>query len=292
MDRPSFAIYDASAGSGKTYALVKEYLKIILTSKKDDAYRNILAITFTNKAVHEMKSRIVGSLSEFVKEEPSSKAEVLIMDLVSETKLPREKIKTKSKQIIKHIIHNYAAFDISTIDKFTHKVIRAFAHDLNLPMTFEVSLDSENLLTEAVDAIIDQAGEEDVLTNLLVDFTMEKTDDDKSWDISREIFETGRLILNENNRNEITSFENKSISDFLISKKKLGEACKVLESENSQLAQEAVGLIDKNAIDLKSFSGGHFPNHLQSIIKGNFNPRNKTYHEFELEMILKVKVEK
>ena len=59
MDRPSFAIYDASAGSGKTYALVKEYLKIILTSKKDDAYRNILAITFTNKAVHEMKSRIV-----------------------------------------------------------------------------------------------------------------------------------------------------------------------------------------------------------------------------------------
>jgi ATP-dependent exoDNAse (exonuclease V) beta subunit len=281
MNRPSFAIYDASAGSGKTYALVKEYLKIILTSKKDDAYRNILAITFTNKAVHEMKSRIVGSLSEFVKEEPSSKAEVLMMDLVTETKLSREKIKTKSKQIIKHIIHNYAAFDISTIDKFTHKVIRAFAHDLNLPMTFEVSLDSENLLTEAVDAIIDQVGEEDMLTNLLVDFTMEKTDDDKSWDISREIFETGRLILNENNRNEITFFENKSISDFLISKKKLGEACKVLEGENSQLAKEVVAILEKNTIDLKSFSGGHFPNHLQSIIKGNFNPRNKTYHEFD-----------
>ena len=214
MNRPSFAIYDASAGSGKTYALVKEYLKIILTSKKDDAYRNILAITFTNKAVHEMKSRIVGSLSEFVKEEPSSKAEVLMMDLVTETKLPREKIKTKSKQIIKHIIHNYAAFDISTIDKFTHKVIRAFAHDLNLPMTFEVSLDSENLLTEAVDAIIDQVGEEDMLTNLLVDFTMEKTDDDKSWDISREIFETGRLILNENNRNEITFLKTNQLVIF------------------------------------------------------------------------------
>jgi ATP-dependent exoDNAse (exonuclease V) beta subunit len=71
--------------------------------------------------------------------------------------------KTKSQQIIKHIIHNYAAFDISTIDKFTHKVIRAFAHDLNLPMTFEVTLDTENLLIEAVDAIIAQAGEDETL---------------------------------------------------------------------------------------------------------------------------------
>jgi ATP-dependent exoDNAse (exonuclease V) beta subunit len=99
MNRPSFAIYDASAGSGKTYALVKEYLKIILTSKKDDAYRNILAITFTNKAVHEMKSRIVGSLSEFVKEEPSSKAEVLMMDLVTETKLSKEEIKQNQSKL-------------------------------------------------------------------------------------------------------------------------------------------------------------------------------------------------
>ena len=281
MDRPSFAIYDASAGSGKTYALVKEYLKIILNSKRDDAYRAILAITFTNKAVHEMKSRIVGNLSEFVKDEPNPKAEVLMMDLVSETKLSREEIKTKSKQIIKHIIHNYAAFDISTIDKFTHKVIRAFAHDLNLPMTFEVVLDSENLLTEAVDAIIDQAGEEDVLTNLLVDFTMEKTDDDKSWDISREIFETGRLILNENNRNEITSFENKSISDFLTSKKKLELACKTLEGENSQLALEMLATIEKNAIDPKSFSGAYFPNHLKSIVAGAYNPKNKKYYNSE-----------
>ena len=174
MERPSFAIYDASAGSGKTYALVKEYLKIILTASKNDAYRNILAITFTNKAVHEMKSRIVGSLSEFAKDEPNTKASDLMQDLYVDTGLSIIKIKIKSQQIIKHIIHNYAAFDISTIDKFTHKVIRAFANDLGLPMTFEVTLDTENLLTEAVDAIIAQAGEDETLTKLLIDFTMEK----------------------------------------------------------------------------------------------------------------------
>ena len=136
MQKPAFSIYDASAGSGKTYTLVKEYLKIILVSKKPDAYRNILAITFTNKAVHEMKSRIVGSLSEFAKDTPSSKVQELMQDVSVDTGLSIIQIKSKAQQIIKHLIHNYAAFDISTIDKFTHKVIRAFAHDLNLPITF------------------------------------------------------------------------------------------------------------------------------------------------------------
>ncbi|SHM80590.1 UvrD-helicase domain-containing protein [Flavobacterium xinjiangense] len=281
MQRPSFSIYDASAGSGKTYALVKEYLKIILVAKKNDAYRNILAITFTNKAVHEMKSRIVGSLSEFAKDEPSSKAQDLMQDLSIDTELSIIQIKTKAQQIIKHIIHNYAAFDISTIDKFTHKVIRAFAHDLGLPMTFEVTLDTENLLVEAVDAIIAQAGEDETLTKLLIDFTMEKTDDDKSWDISREILDTGRLVLNENNRNEITHFQDKSIGEFVEIKKKLGEACKVLEKETVVFAEEALLLIDKNGIDNKSFSAGHFPKHLLSIQEGKFNPKNKTYHEFD-----------
>ncbi|MFH6961307.1 UvrD-helicase domain-containing protein [Flavobacterium plurextorum] len=281
MQSPSFSIYDASAGSGKTYTLVKEYLKIILSSPKNDAYRNILAITFTNKAVHEMKSRIVGSLSEFAKEEPSAKAVDLMEDLSRETGLSIIQIKIKSQSIIKHLIHNYAAFDISTIDKFTHKVIRAFAHDLNLPMTFEVTLDTENLLVEAVDAIIAQAGQDETLTKLLIDFTMEKTDDDKSWDVSREILETGRLVLNENNRNEILHFNDKTIGEFVVIKKKMLALCKDLESENEQFAIEALSLLDGNGIDLKSFSRGTFPNHLESIRDGKFNPRNKTFHEFD-----------
>lgn len=287
MQRPSFSIYDASAGSGKTYALVKEYLKIILVSKKNDAYRNILAITFTNKAVHEMKSRIVGNLMEFTHDNPSQKSIDLMEDLSKDSKLSVSEIKAKSKQIIKHIIHNYAAFDISTIDKFTHKVIRAFAHDLNLPMTFEVTLDTENLLTEAVDAIIAQAGEDDVLTKLLIDFTMQKTDEDKSWDISREILDTGRLLLNENNREEITHFQDKSIAEFIEIKNKVAEACQVINKENSELARSLLALIEKNGIDIKSFAAGHFPNHLNNILVEKFNPKNKTYHEFEDIKIIK-----
>ncbi len=281
MQKTSFSIYDASAGSGKTYTLVKEYLKIILSSNKNDAYRNILAITFTNKAVHEMKSRVVESLSEFAKDNPSEKAQQLMQDIQIETGLSLQNIQAKAKSIIKNLIHNYAAFDISTIDKFTHKVIRAFAHDLNLPITFEVSLDTENLLTEAVDAIIAEAGSNEELTNLLVDFTMEKTDDDKSWDVSREIMETGRLILNENNREEITHFHNKTIAEFVAIKSKLTQLSNELEGETKDQAMLALQLIEQNGIDISSFSRQTLPNHLVSIQQGKFNPKNKMFYTFE-----------
>lgn len=292
MLRPSFSIYDASAGSGKTYALVKEYLKIILTAKSNDAYRNILAITFTNKAVHEMKTRIVDSLSEFAKADTNPKALGLMQHISAETQLSLTDIKRKSQQIIKHIIHNYAAFDILTIDKFTHKIIRAFAHDLNLPITFEVSLDTENLLTEAVDALISRAGEDETLTKLLIDFTMEKTDDDKSWDISREILETGRLILNENSREEIGQFKDKTISEFLAVKSKLSEAAKVLELENIALADRAMHLMESNGIDRKSFSRETFPNHFGYIQRGELKSTHKRFHEFEDVAINKTATDK
>jgi hypothetical protein len=116
---PSPSPYDAP-GSEKTYALVKEYLKIILTAHK--TMPTIFLPLHYQAVLHEMS---VGSLSEFAKDEPSQAD--LMQDLSTDTGLSIIEIKTKSQQIIKHIIHNYAAFDISTIDKFTHK-------DVLLPM--------------------------------------------------------------------------------------------------------------------------------------------------------------
>ena len=276
QQQKSFLIYNASAGSGKTYTLVKEYLKIILLAKSNDAYRHILAITFTNKAVHEMKSRIVGNLTEFAKKNPSSKAQFLMQDLSHDLHpMTPEQIKTKSQQIIKHIIHNYAAFDISTIDKFTHKVIRAFAHDLGLPMTFEVTIENDNLLTEAVDALIARAGEDPVLTKLLVDFTMQKTDDDKSWDISNEIFEVGKLIHNENNHSEIALLKDKTIEEFVEIKTKIQSINTALKAETILLVQKIVNLLQQNKIENSSFAYERFPKHLTYI--SNFDLKYNDY---------------
>ncbi|MBS7786041.1 UvrD-helicase domain-containing protein [Flavobacterium sp. CYK-55] len=281
MKRTSFKIYDASAGSGKTYNLVREYLKIILASDRNDAYRNILAITFTNKAVHEMKNRIVQSLSEFSKEQPSSKMLDLLESLATDLNIEPQRIKQKARQIIRHIIHNYAAFDILTIDKFTHKVIRAFAHDLGLPSTFEVSLDTDELIAEAVDSIIAKAGEENNLTRLLVGFAVEKTDEDKSWDITREIFEIGKLIYSENNRSEIEQLGSIKMEDFTAIKSKLQKSCQEIEQKTVELAGQILGLLQNHEIDLKSFSRGTFPNHIQSIVDRKYNPKNKKYHSID-----------
>ncbi|MDV6169642.1 UvrD-helicase domain-containing protein [Flavobacterium sp. DG1-102-2] len=279
MHKTAFSIYNASAGSGKTYTLVKEYLRILLQSTTDDAYKKILAITFTNKAVQEMKGRIIASLSDFSKDDPSDRGHALMNVLSGETGLSIATIKDKSRAIIKNIIHNYAAFDISTIDKFTHKVIRAFAHDLNLPVSFDVSLETDSLLQEAVDAIIAKAGENEVLTSLLVDFSLDKTDNDKSWDVTYELFETGKLLIDENNRNELHQFKDKSIEEFLFIKEKLKQSVAALEAESMAIANEMFAFMESRGIDLKSFSAGHFPKHIEYIRDGVLINSHKKYFE-------------
>jgi hypothetical protein len=85
--------------------------------------------------------------------------------------------------------------------------------------------------------------------------------------------------LDENHRSEITHFQDKTIADFVEIKKKLVESCKVLK-DNAEFAQAQLNA-ENNGIDLKSFSRGTFPNHLISIRDGKFNPKNKTFHEFD-----------
>lgn len=277
MKKHAFEIYNASAGSGKTYTLVREYLKILLTSKRDDAYKNILAITFTNKAVEEMKTRIVSTLEEFSKDNPDKKAYDMLLDIARQTGMTPKAIQEKSQRIIKNIIHNYASFDISTIDKFTHRVIRSFALDLDLPMSFEVSLDTENLLSEAVDSVIAQAGEDENLTKLLVEFATEKADDDKSWDVTREFLEISKLLTNENNRTEISHFQDKTISDFLKIKHNIFRICKELEDEIISVAQKALKLIEDKHIEFSSFTGSYVPNHIKKIADGNIEIKTTHY---------------
>ncbi|MXN91327.1 AAA family ATPase [Flavobacterium sp. Sd200] len=279
MQKTAFSIYNASAGSGKTFTLVKEYLRILLQSPTDDAYRRILAITFTNKAVEEMKNRIVLNLSDFAKDETSERGLVLMKILAAETGLSIATIKDKSRAIIKNIIHNYAAFDISTIDRFTHKVIRAFAHDLKLSVNFDVSLETDSLLQEAVDAVIAKAGDDEVLTQLLVDFSLDKTDNDKSWDVTHELFNTGRLLVDENNRNELAQFENTTIDDFLLIREKLRQNVEALEAESIALGHQMNDILQANGVDPKSFSRGTFTNHIDYIRNNDLKPTHKKYYE-------------
>ena len=286
METAAFTIYDASAGSGKTYTLTKECLKILFLASTDDAYRKILAITFTNKAVEEMKSRIVSSLYQFSIDDTSDKAMDLLRDVSKDTKLSVATIKDKSKAIIKNIIHNYAAFDISTIDKFTHKVIRTFAQDLDLPPNFEVSLDTDSLLQEAIDLVISKAGEDANLTKLLIEFSKDRTDDDKNWDISAELLKVAQLITNENNAEEIKEMSEKSLDDFGVIKKKLQEEIKQLKGDSAEAGKKVKEYIVSKGASLSSFPK-YFNDHLNNIEKNELKDTQKKYFVPEDIKILK-----
>jgi len=263
-------IYNASAGSGKTYTLVQDYLKILFTSNSLLNFRTILALTFTNKAVGEMKERIIETLKSFsdtsIFEASNSMFETIVNDLHIE---PKE-LHKQSKILLHTMVHNYAAFDISTIDKFNHRLIRTFAHDLKLPVNFEVELDTKTMLSKAVDKLIDMAGSDKELTKILVDFAIEKTDDDKSWDISYDFNTIAELLINENDIPYIEQLKNKTLKDFKILKTNLVLQKKEFETQIHSLANHTLDLITSNGLDYEDFSRKTLPNHFKKASELNF----------------------
>ncbi len=267
----SFKIYNASAGSGKTYTLVKEYLLLLLSSPRQDAYKNILAITFTNKAVGELKSRIVENLHSLSKKDLSLKEQALLKDLSASLQVPEAVVQAKSRDLIKNIIHNYASFEVSTIDGFTHRVLRTFARDLGLPLNFEVELRTDEVLNEAVDRLISKAGKDKALTKVLVSFVLSKTDDDKSWDIARDLFAIAKLLTRETSQKFLEILRSSDIDDF----KNLAEEIKLqqqdLEKEISEVTNSFFDLLETNDLDNSCFSGAYCPKFFLKLQKGDFN---------------------
>ncbi len=177
----SFTVYKSSAGSGKTFTLVKEYLNIVLPAP--EKFRHILAITFTNKAANEMKERIILSLKEIagMKDNPHAKAVKYIVPKLSEfSGLSPQTLAVNAEKVLNSVLHDYSDFAICTIDSFVHRVIRSFAFDLHLPLNFDVEMDTDELISKVVDILISRVGTDEDLTRTLVDFTRSKTDDEKS----------------------------------------------------------------------------------------------------------------
>lgn len=283
MSSNSFTIYNASAGSGKTYALAKVYLKIILASPQN--FRKILAITFTNKAVNEMKHRILNSLFEFSKTTSIEDANPLFNDIVNETNYTFEELPALSKLRLKQILHNYAFFDISTIDKFTHRLIRTFAKDLKIPQNFEVVLDVDLLLQEAVERVISKAGEDPEFTKVLLDFAIEKIEDDRSWDIGFDLLKIGKLIFDENNAEHLKHLQKIELGDFLKLQSHLKKETKNLEKRIVELATAALDVITSSGLDFKDFPRETLPNHFKKIVAGNFTPTQLYNNKLEDNLI-------
>jgi ATP-dependent exoDNAse (exonuclease V) beta subunit len=260
----TFQVYNASAGSGKTFTLVKQYLKVLLTSSDLFMFQKVLAITFTNKAAGEMKERVLSNLEAFAEGDEND----LLKIILSETALEATLIKERSKKILGAILQNYSAFSITTIDSFTHKIIKSFAYDLGLSLNFEVEMDAISLLNEAVDVLISKIGTDKKLTNLLIDYSLDKTDDDKSWDISKDLNDFARVLLNEEDVKHFRALAHKELDDFFDLKNRLQKANKEIEREYEVFGTEVLSFIEASGAQILDFAQrGECPNHFQKLTK-------------------------
>jgi len=272
VQNPStFQVYNASAGSGKTFTLVKEYLKILLQTAESSRFQNILAVTFTNKAAAEMKERVIENLRTFAKPEILKQKSALFTAIENDflennIAVNDVLIHQRAKKILHAILQNYSAFNITTIDSFTYRLIRSFAFDLGLSLNFDVEMDAKSLLNEAVDQLISKIGEDKALTKLLIDFSLQKTDDDKSWDITRELKEIAQILLNENDTIQIQKIQEKRIEDFIDLKNQLFKKQKSLENQFTELGRQGLEFIDNLHIEYKDFYYSQFPKHFQNLV--------------------------
>ena len=217
----NFIIYNASAGSGKTYTLVRNYLIKILSSNDLGRFKKILAVTFTNKAVAEMKERILNSLYHFSQSQISKEHQSMFAEISKELNLNQKDLQQKAQNVLHYLLHNYTAFNVQTIDKFTQSVIRTFAFDLNLNTNFGVELDSKLILEHSVDELLNKVGKDSAITKTILDYMKSNINEDSSWNIKKSLLEISKIILNENDIPHLKLLENKTVVDFNTLKQKL-----------------------------------------------------------------------
>jgi ATP-dependent exoDNAse (exonuclease V) beta subunit len=274
QDPATFQVYNASAGSGKTFTLVKEYLKILLRTSDPKKFQQILAVTFTNKAAAEMKERVIRNLRAFTKEDIFIYKTEMFIKLEEELSIKDTVLNLRAGKVLENILENYSAFNITTIDSFTHRLIRSFAFDLGLSLNFDVEMDAKSLLSEAVDALISKIGEDKELTSILIDFSLGKANEDKSWDITRELNEIAQILLNENDNSHIQKIQEKPIQDFIDLKTNLYKKQKKIEQNFLEIGKEGLELIDGFDIDHKDFYYSQFPKHFLNLCN---NPDNLSF---------------
>ena len=192
-------VYKASAGSGKTFTLAVEYIKHLILNPR--AYRQILAVTFTNKATAEMKERILQQLYGIWKSDPASEA--YLSRIQEELKridggtLDTAEIRQRAGMALQYMLHDYSRFRVETIDSFFQSVMRNLARELELSPNLNIELNNTEVLSDAVDSLIEKLTSTSPVLAWLLDYINERIADDKRWNVSNEVKNFGRNIFDE-----------------------------------------------------------------------------------------------
>lgn len=247
-------VYRASAGAGKTHKLTGEYLTLLFT--QPGAYRRILAVTFTNKATDEMKSRIVEELYNLASSRKSDYA-ALLMSVYS---LTEAQVRKQAGQILIAILHDYSAFNISTIDRFFQQTMRAFTREIGLQGGYGIEMDQELVLTEAIDNLLGdlEKPESKELLGWLLRFAEDKIENGGEWNLRRDIMALSREVFKESYK-AFSDELGKDIQDKQALdryKDELYTIIRSVESNAKRLGEEGIALLSQYGLQAADFKGG------------------------------------
>ena len=257
-------ILNASAGSGKTYQLAYKYVRDVV--EQPGIYRHILAVTFTNKATEEMKSRILKEIHLLASGQPSS----YLDNLCRELSLDAATVRRRAREVRSKILHDYSRFTVLTIDTFFQRILRAFIKELGIDLNYNVEIETASVLTKSADTLIEQITTDRDLQRWLTDFVQERIDEGKKWDIRDGILTLGGELFKEKNkdalsaarpREELARIVGEATAHAAATKKRMQDA-----------AAEAVRIIGDAGASVADFpyKGSGFAAYFYAVAGGSF----------------------
>ena len=187
-------ILNASAGSGKTYQLAYKFVRDVVG--RPDLYRHILAVTFTNKATEEMKSRILKEIHALA----SGAGSAYLDSLCRELRLDEQTVRKRAAEARSRILHDYSRFTVLTIDTFFQRILRAFIKELGLDLNYNVEIETASVLSKSADSLIARITDDPALGQWLTAFVQERIDEGRKWDVRDGILSLAGELFKERNK--------------------------------------------------------------------------------------------
>ncbi len=248
-------VYRASAGSGKTHRLTGDYIELLFSEKNNNKmYRRILAVTFTNKATEEMKSRIVSQLFNLANGKSSDYRKGLMMKY----NLTEESVNAKARKILISLLHDYSAFSVSTIDRFFQQLIRSFARESGINGSYNLELDNENILQQATDNLfLELTNKPDLqLLSWLTEFANDLMNESKSWNPRENIVTLGRELFKESFQTKSGDIAGKIQNHEFLKKYKANLFKIIIDFENKmiEIGTSALKIMNEYQLNHSDFS--------------------------------------
>lgn len=269
----NFKVYRSSAGSGKTWTLVKEYLRLALSSESPAYFKHILAITFTNKAAAELKQRILKGMNMLARGKGHKDFDPALSELLAkEIGIDEDRLQVRAQLAWKQMLHGYSDFAVSTIDSFVYKLVRAFAADLNLVSDFNVELDDARLNENAVDLLLSWVGEQKDITQRLLVFAESGIEEDKSWKIRDSLIATASTASSESAQPFLEKLNDLSPKHLAEAKDKLSQEIKLFETRIQETAVKARDSFYAMGFERLAFYRGLLTDYYDKLAGGKFDP--------------------